>query len=180
MNLLDGMDAQELQPETLSKKGFAEHLGITPGRVSQLIAQGLPVEPNGRVNVDRATGWYRRNVDPNRRQASAGDRLPGSSRGEYDRIRAERARLALDRESGALVDRAAVERAVFDRARGELLADGAIGQMTAPGRGEAAEQRDANACAGFRQVSGERLRGEARPHRVAARWPQANAIEFGQ
>ena len=119
MNLLDGMDAQELQPETLSKKGFAEHLGITPGRVSQLIAQGLPVEPNGRVNVDKATGWYRRNVDPNRRQASAGDRLPGSSRGEYDRIRAERARLALDRESGALVDRAAVERAVFDRARGE-------------------------------------------------------------
>lgn len=119
MNLLDGMDAQELQPETLSKKGFAEHLGITPGRVSQLIAQGLPVEPNGRVNVDKATGWYRRNVDPNRRQASAGDRLPVSSRGEYDRIRAERARLALDRESGALVDRAAVERAVFDRARGE-------------------------------------------------------------
>lgn len=119
MDLLDGMDAERLQPETLSKKGFAEHLGITPGRVSQLIAQGLPVEPNGRVNIVKATSWYRRNVDPNRRQATAGDRLPISGRGDYDRIRAERARLALDRESGALVDRAAVEKAVFDRARGE-------------------------------------------------------------
>ncbi|MCM5552409.1 hypothetical protein [Pleomorphomonas sp. NRK KF1] len=120
-DLLDGMDAQELQPETLSKKGFAAHLGLSPGRVSQLIAQGLPVEPSGRVNIEKATGWYRRNVDPNRRQATTGadDRRLIGSRGEYDRIRAERARLALDRESGALVDRAAVERAVFDRARGE-------------------------------------------------------------
>ena len=72
MNLLDGIDAQELQPETLSKKGFAEHLGITPGRVSQLIAQGLPVEPSGRDNIETAPGWYRRNVDPNRRQATTG------------------------------------------------------------------------------------------------------------
>lgn len=119
MDLLDDIDAQQLQPETLSKKGFAAHLGLSPGRVSQLVAQGLPVEPNGRINVERATGWYRRNVDANRRQASAGDRLPVSGRGDYDRIRAERARLALERERGALVDRAAVERAVFDRARGE-------------------------------------------------------------
>lgn len=121
MDLLDDMETQELQPETLSKKGFAAHLGLSPGRVSQLVAQGLPVEPNGRISVERATGWYRRNVDPNRRQAStgAGDRLPASGRGDYDRIRAERARLALERERGALVDRAAVERAVFDRARGE-------------------------------------------------------------
>lgn len=120
-DLLEGMNAQELQPETLSKKGFAAHLGLSPGRVSQLIAQGLPVEPSGRIHVERATGWYRRNVDPNRARSSSGgeDRRSLSGRGDYDRIRAERAQLALDRERGALVDRVAVERAVFDRARGE-------------------------------------------------------------
>ena len=120
VDLLDGMDAQELQPETLSKKGFAAHLGLSPGRVSQLIAQGLPVEPSGRIHIERATGWYRRNVDPNRARSAGGDeRRPLSGRGDYDRIRAERAQLALDRERGLLIDRAAVERAVFDRARGE-------------------------------------------------------------
>ena len=119
-DLLEGLNAQELQPETLSKKGFAAHLGLSPGRVSQLIAQGLPVEPTGRIHIERATGWYRRNVDPNRaRSSSADERRPLSGRGDYDRIRAERAQLALDRERGDMVDRAAVEQAVFDRARGE-------------------------------------------------------------
>lgn len=120
-DLLEGMDAHGLQPETLSKKGFAAHLGLSPGRVSQLIAQGLPVEPSGRIHVEKATGWYRRNVDPNRARSSSGgdERRPLTARGDYDRIRAERGQLALDRERGSLVNRAAVERAVFDRARGE-------------------------------------------------------------
>ena len=37
---------------------LAKHLGITPGRVSQLKAQGMPVG-----SYDAATAWYRANID---------------------------------------------------------------------------------------------------------------------
>ena len=37
---------------------LAKHLGITPGRVSQLKGQGMPVD-----SYDSATAWYRRNID---------------------------------------------------------------------------------------------------------------------
>jgi len=121
MELFSGLDAPTGQPETLSKKGFAEHLGLSAGRITQLIALGMPEEPSGRINVVKAERWYRANVDANRQRATpAGDRRPfASPRAEFDAIRAERARLALDRERGELVDRHAVGRAMFDRARGE-------------------------------------------------------------
>lgn len=37
---------------------LAKHLGITPGRVSQLKGQGMPVD-----SYDSATAWYRKNID---------------------------------------------------------------------------------------------------------------------
>ena len=36
---------------SLRKKAFGELVGVSPGRVSQMIAQGLPVEPNGRIDI---------------------------------------------------------------------------------------------------------------------------------
>lgn len=108
--------------ETLSKKGFAELIGVSPGRVSQLIAAGLPLEPNGRVHVERGKAWVAENVDPNRRRASLEDRAPAplqSPRAAREVAEAEIARLKAERLGGHLVDRAAVLRTVESRARAE-------------------------------------------------------------
>ena len=37
---------------------LAKHLGITPGRVSQLKTQGMPVD-----SYEKATAWYTANID---------------------------------------------------------------------------------------------------------------------
>lgn len=104
---------------TLSKKGFAELIGLSPGRVSQLIEQGLPVEANGRIDPVQGRRWYLANTDPGRRRAGRAEDAARSPRAELDRIRAERAALQLARERSELVDRGIAERAVFARARAE-------------------------------------------------------------
>lgn len=109
--------------ETLSKKGFAELIGVSPGRVSQLIASGLPVEPNGRIHVGRGKAWVAENVDPNRRRASldAPTLSPAllSPRALRDASEAEIARLKAERMGGALIDKAAALRTIESRARAE-------------------------------------------------------------
>jgi hypothetical protein len=109
--------------ETLSKKGFAEAIGVSAGRVSQMIAGGLPVEPNGRIHVARGKAWVASNVDPNRRRASldAPSAPPAlvSSRAVRDAAEAEIARLKAERMGRALIDRAATLRTIESRARFE-------------------------------------------------------------
>lgn len=109
--------------ETLSKKGFAELIAVSAGRVSQLIAAGLPVEPNGRIHVARGKAWVAENVDPNRRRASL-DAPPTSPalvspRAVRDAAEAEIARLKAERMGRALIDRAATLRTIETRARFE-------------------------------------------------------------
>jgi hypothetical protein len=112
-------------PETLSKKAFAAHLGVTQARVSQLIEAGLPVRPNGRIAVEDGVSWYTANVDPNRAKGSPPDPArgrtvpPDSPRAEMERIKADRERIKLERELGAVIDRKAAEKAIFERARAE-------------------------------------------------------------
>lgn len=107
--------------ETLSKKGFAEAIGVSAGRVSQLIASGLPVEPNGRIHVARGKAWVAENVDPNRRRASL--EMPSapsalvSHRAVRDAAEAEIARLKAERMGRTLIDRAATLRTIESRAR---------------------------------------------------------------
>ncbi|MDR6955234.1 hypothetical protein J2X65_004613 [Ancylobacter sp. 3268] len=107
--------------DTLSKKGFAELIGVSPGRVSQLIAAGLPVEPNGRIHVARGKAWVAENVDPNRRRASldAPSLAPISARAVRDAAEAEIARLKAERMGRQLIDRAATLRTIEARARFE-------------------------------------------------------------
>lgn len=109
--------------ETLSKKGFAELLGVSPGRVSQLIAGGLPVEPNGRIHVERGRAWVAENVDPNRRRASLDTPLISpalvSPRALRDASEAEISRLKAERMGGQLIDRGATLRTIESRARAE-------------------------------------------------------------
>jgi hypothetical protein len=42
----------------ISKSELAAVLGLSKGRVTQLITKGLPVRPNGQVNRDEAVKWY--------------------------------------------------------------------------------------------------------------------------
>lgn len=134
-----GLDlASQPAPDVVTKKAVAEVLGVHPSRVSQLIKQGMPTEPNGRVSIAKARAWAAAHLDPTRakilrdtgqgRPSSAG----GAIRVELDTVRVARARLELDRQRGALVDRQSVEAAVFARARAERDAHMAWAVRVAP------------------------------------------------
>jgi hypothetical protein len=47
---------------TLTKSELAERLGLTKGRVSQLVAQGLPVLPDGKIDAVEAARWVLDNL----------------------------------------------------------------------------------------------------------------------
>jgi plasmid maintenance system antidote protein VapI len=47
---------------TLTKSELAERLGLSKGRVSQLVAQGLPVLPDGQVDAIEAARWVLDNL----------------------------------------------------------------------------------------------------------------------
>lgn len=105
--------------EVVAKVVFAEMLGLTPTRVSQLIAKGLPLTPAGKVPVAEARAWYDANVAPSRRKAMAERPAAAGARARLEAIRAEQAQLDLDRTRGELVARKVVNAAVFERARAE-------------------------------------------------------------
>jgi len=107
----------EVAETTLSKKGFAEHLGVVPGRISQLIEKGLPVLPNGRIDVSTGVAWYRANVDPNRRRGDGG--LAMTPRAQRELANAKIANLKADKLAGELIDRKAALAAIEARARME-------------------------------------------------------------
>lgn len=117
--------------QTASKKAFAEMVGVSPGRISQLIKSGLPVEPNGRIHIARGTDWMRENIDPNRRRAALGyDEQPTpvsavTPRAARDVAEARIAELKADRLAGMLISRRATLRAV--EARAKMEADALIG-----------------------------------------------------
>lgn len=107
-------------PETLSKRGFAEAMGVTPGRISQLIVDGLPTEPNGRINVERGQAWYHANIDPNRRRIGAPSSAHQfSHKAARDEAEARIATLKADQLAGSLIDRKAALAAIETQARSE-------------------------------------------------------------
>lgn len=117
--------------QVVSKVAFAQMLGLTPPRISQLIAQGLPLTSAGKIPVDEARAWYEANVAPSRRKALA-DRPPVGARARLDVLKVEQAQLDLDRSRGELVARKLVNAAVFERARAERDAHLAWIARTAP------------------------------------------------
>lgn len=114
-------DMQETsQSLTVSKSGFAATIGVSPGRVSQMLKDGMPVELNGRVNVDAAKAWVAANIDPNRRRLQLeADGPVRSSRAKKETAEAEIAHLKAARLGGDLIDRAATLQAIEGRARFE-------------------------------------------------------------
>lgn len=113
-NLPDNRAATEL-----TKTAFAARLGVTAGRVSQMIKEGLPVLPNGRIPVDAAESWYQANV--RQKISGAANTSRDLSQVKLQREAAQRDLLLMEieRKTGAMIDRKAVELALFDRARGE-------------------------------------------------------------
>lgn len=69
-------------PREMSKSGFAGFIGVSPGRVSQMIKDGLPVEPNGKIDVARGKLWFQENVDQRRSDAQRQTELPLGHRGK--------------------------------------------------------------------------------------------------
>jgi hypothetical protein len=53
----------------LTKTAFARHLGVTPSRVSQYIARGLPTNWDGTVDTVAGEAWLAKNVRPTRTKA---------------------------------------------------------------------------------------------------------------
>lgn len=59
------------EPKSLRKKDFAKLMNVSPGRVSQFIAKGLPVDEDDRIDVAAGKLWIRENVSPTRSAAQS-------------------------------------------------------------------------------------------------------------
>ncbi|KZK75384.1 hypothetical protein PsW64_05288 [Pseudovibrio sp. W64] len=111
---------QVAEPEqrTATKAQFADILGMSRGRVSQLIKEGLPTLGNGRIDIKLGKAWYVANTSAAKRKSLV-DAPPLTPKGELERIKAELAKLELERELGNIIDKHAAQKAIFERARGE-------------------------------------------------------------
>lgn len=116
--LFDDIDQGQPLVE-VNKSYFANYIGVHKSRVSQLIEKGLPVQPNGKINIANAEAWCDHNLDPARRKAFRDGQAPRTPRVELDKIKAERARLDLNQAKGKLVDRGKIEKHIFERAQAE-------------------------------------------------------------
>ncbi len=120
-------------PNPVTQTAFAKAAGISQGRVSQLVAQGLPVGENGLIDEEAATSWIAANIDPDRRRDGRARKSPRRPKADdagilssVSRLRghklARQAQLLdieLRRKNGELIDKEEVERAIFARARQE-------------------------------------------------------------
>ena len=57
--------------ETLSKSAFSRRLHVSPARVTQMIAKGMPVTPDGKVDVAEALNWIESHIDLSHKDAVA-------------------------------------------------------------------------------------------------------------
>jgi hypothetical protein len=121
-----------------SKTAFAARTGLSPGRISQLIAEGLPVASDGSIDVEAGLSWIAGNLDAARR--GKGGTVPignktatlAEARRLHEIVRVQRAKLAYEREQGNLVDAGEARNTVFARARAERDAHLAWVQRVAP------------------------------------------------
>lgn len=121
-----------------TKTAFAARVGLTKGRISQLVAEGLPVRADGRIDVAVGLAWIEDNLDPARRN-KGGPAIPAraattlaEAKRLHEIVKVQRAKLAFEREQGKLIDADEARRTVFARARAERDAHLAWVQRTAP------------------------------------------------
>lgn len=123
----------ELASHLVTRADFAREIGRSPARVTQYVAMGMPITDNGLIDRAHARAWMQENLAPNRRKGGI-DAVPAepSVRVQLDHERLELLRLEKAQRQGTLVERAAVERAVFRRFRFERDAWAAWCARTAP------------------------------------------------
>lgn len=102
-------DAVIGEPRSLSKGAFAKKVGLSPGRVSQMIKAGLPVEPDGRIDVARGRIWIQDNIDGNRSAAQKQRSLPLDAP-RQDSVATERLRLVKEQADAAALKNAILRR----------------------------------------------------------------------
>lgn len=101
---------------------LAEVFGVTPRRVSQMVAEGLPRLPKGGHDLADACRWYCARLK-NQAASTRGELAQGRAR--LATAKASREELELAARRGELTDTAAARTAVFNtarRARDMLLA----------------------------------------------------------
>lgn len=72
----------------ITKSQFARHIGVVPGRITQLIDRGLPVRHDDLIDLAEALAWCRLHIDPAGRRAHLGPSfqpLPGETPDETAR-----------------------------------------------------------------------------------------------
>lgn len=115
-------------PAMVTRLTYAKSRGLSSGRISQLIADGLPVAKDGRLDPGAADKWIAQNIAPPTGPADSAamrDARTGAMSSFADVRRAKAsvdtrlAVLELRKREGELVEKAVVERTVFERARME-------------------------------------------------------------
>jgi hypothetical protein len=84
----------------VTKSELAQEFGVTPGRVSQLIARGLPVEPGGKINLELACHWTLGRVTPESELNTENSRCRWNARQLLDLLESARARGEPDEQFG--------------------------------------------------------------------------------
>ena len=97
-----------------TKTAFAARVGLTKGRISQLVAEGLPVRPDGQIDVAVGLAWIEDNLDPARRNKGGVSPAPArvsttlaEAKRLHEIVKVQRAKLAFEKEQGLLVETAA-------------------------------------------------------------------------
>lgn len=115
------------EPKTLRKSAFAKLVKVTPGRVSQMITAGMPVEPDGRIDVARGKLWIQANVSPTRSAAQSGQAdIPFAAQPDAS---SERVRLLREQADHAALKNAALRRELVPAAEVEREWSGILRQV---------------------------------------------------
>jgi phage terminase Nu1 subunit (DNA packaging protein) len=105
------------EPKAVRKSAFAKLVGVSAGRVSQMITAGLPVEPDGRIDVARGKLWISANISPTRSAAQSDQStLPFAAVPDAS---AERVRLLREQADAAALKNAALRRELVPAAEVE-------------------------------------------------------------
>ncbi|PRA58045.1 DNA packaging protein [Brucella pituitosa] len=121
--------ALKQEPRSISKGGFAKLVNVSPGRVSQMITAGMPVESDGKIDVARGKLWIVENINPTRAASQAqGATLFGEEKQSVS-LTAERARLAKAQADAVELKNAAMRRELVPAVEVERMWAGEWMQM---------------------------------------------------
>lgn len=119
------------EPAFMLQKDFAALIGLSRARVGQMVRQeGMPYDAKRGVPVAEARAWIAANKRPYARSSDTEARI--AARTERERHDAELARLKVEERSGRLIEREAVRRMAYERARFERDAHLGFAARVAP------------------------------------------------